>query len=142
MENKKIIWLASYPKSGNTWFRVFFTNLVMGFTEPADINNLTGGPISSSRDTFDDLAGTAASDLTPEEIDLARPDIYRHLAHEFEEERRFMKTHDAYTLLPDGRPMFPADISHSTVYIIRILLMLHVPSRIIQINRFIKVSWI
>ena len=23
-----IIWLASYPKSGNTWFRVFLTNLL------------------------------------------------------------------------------------------------------------------
>ena len=29
MENKKnIIWLASYPKSGNTWFRSFLTALL------------------------------------------------------------------------------------------------------------------
>ena len=27
-ENKRIIWLASYPKSGNTWFRVFLMNLL------------------------------------------------------------------------------------------------------------------
>jgi hypothetical protein len=25
---KKIIWLASYPKSGNTWFRAFLTALL------------------------------------------------------------------------------------------------------------------
>ena len=35
-----IIWLASFPKSGNTWFRIFLANLTKGDAEPADINNL------------------------------------------------------------------------------------------------------
>ncbi|MGF1631924.1 MAG: sulfotransferase domain-containing protein [Kiloniellaceae bacterium] len=29
-----ILWLASYPKSGNTWMRVFLANLILGEPEP------------------------------------------------------------------------------------------------------------
>ena len=39
-----IIWLASYPKSGNTWFRVFLTNLLEEKDQPADINDLHRTP--------------------------------------------------------------------------------------------------
>jgi Sulfotransferase domain len=33
-----IIWLASYPKSGNTWARIFIENLLRDSDRPADIN--------------------------------------------------------------------------------------------------------
>lgn len=42
-------WLASYPKSGNTWLRILLTNYLRDGDEPADINNLDGGPIASAR---------------------------------------------------------------------------------------------
>ena len=35
-----LIWLASYPKSGNTWLRSFLCNLLIDAPEPADINKL------------------------------------------------------------------------------------------------------
>ena len=35
---KCITWLASYPKSGNTWLRVFLTNLRRNAAAPASIN--------------------------------------------------------------------------------------------------------
>ena len=35
-----IIWLASYPKSGNTWLRIFLENLFRNTQSPADINDL------------------------------------------------------------------------------------------------------
>ncbi len=38
----KIYWLASYPKSGNTWVRIFLTNYLLDSDEPADINRLRG----------------------------------------------------------------------------------------------------
>lgn len=44
-----IYWLASYPKSGNTWMRILLTNYLRDGDEPADINNLDGGPIASAR---------------------------------------------------------------------------------------------
>ncbi|MDX9697324.1 MAG: hypothetical protein RBT49_16150, partial [Bacteroidales bacterium] len=77
MSKKNIVWLASYPKSGNTWFRVFLTNLLNEKTEPAHINDLTETSISSSRKIFDDYTGLSSSDLSFDEIDKLRPDVYR-----------------------------------------------------------------
>jgi aryl sulfotransferase len=54
---KRIIWLASYPKSGNTWLRAFLTNYKQDAGQPADINQLDGGPIASSRNLFDEWSG-------------------------------------------------------------------------------------
>ena len=34
------IWLASYPKSGNTWFRILVANLWSKHDVPIDINKL------------------------------------------------------------------------------------------------------
>jgi len=31
-----IVWLASYPKSGNTWLRVLLANYLRDASEPAD----------------------------------------------------------------------------------------------------------
>ncbi|HJX72016.1 MAG TPA: hypothetical protein VJ346_08695, partial [Bacteroidales bacterium] len=72
-EQKKIVWLASYPKSGNTWFRIFLTNLLNHTNEPVDINNLYPSTIASSRSLFDEATGLESSDLTLDEIELLRP---------------------------------------------------------------------
>ena len=114
----KIIWLASYPKSGNTWFRVFLTNFQRDSDTPADINALERTPISSARPLFDDAAGVEASDLTQDEIDRLRPLVYEQLAKN-SEETLFMKVHDAYTFNPDGSPMFAREATQGAIYFIR-----------------------
>ena len=38
-----IVWLASYPKSGNTWLRVVLTNYLRDDGEPTSINALADG---------------------------------------------------------------------------------------------------
>jgi aryl sulfotransferase len=113
-----IIWLASYPKSGNTWFRIFLTNLLRDNDEPSDINALESTPISSARAIFDDETGIEAADLTAEEIDRLRPLVYEYLA-ETAEETLFMKVHDAWTLLPDGSPLLSSAASRGAIYFIR-----------------------
>ena len=65
---KGIVWLASYPKSGNTWVRILLSNLLRGSDAPVSINALDPTPIASARHMFDDRLGIAASDLTPREI--------------------------------------------------------------------------
>jgi len=37
---KSIIWLASYPKSGNTWLRVFIANYLANAGRPIPINQV------------------------------------------------------------------------------------------------------
>jgi hypothetical protein len=113
-----IIWLASYPKSGNTWFRVFLSNLLRDADGPADINALDATPISSARAIFDDETGIEAADLTGEEIDRLRPRVYEQLA-ENATETLFMKVHDAWTLLPDGSPLLSSRATRGAIYFMR-----------------------
>jgi aryl sulfotransferase len=113
-----IIWLASYPKSGNTWFRVFLTNLLRDADAPASINELESTPIASSRGVFDNNMGFEASDLTAEEIDRLRPELYVHLA-ENAREPLFMKIHDAYTDVADSIPLIPHQATGGALYFVR-----------------------
>lgn len=118
MYKKNIIWLASYPKSGNTWFRVFLTNLMASSGIPAQINHLVETSISSSRKIFDDYAGLSSSDLTYEEIDRLRPEVYRMQSME-SNELLFKKVHDKFYKVNDKQLLFPPEISKGVVYIIR-----------------------
>lgn len=117
-DSKKIVWLASYPKSGNTWFRIFLTNLLRDQDSPADINELHRTPIASSRSMFDEYSGLPSSDLNTDEIDLLRPEIYRQVAAEAQE-TVYHKVHDAFRMLPGGNLLFPPEISKAVVYFIR-----------------------
>ena len=112
-----IFWLASYPKSGNTWFRAFLHNLQAGKTQPADINQLETGQIASSRIWLDDILGFDSADLLPAEIERMRPEIYRWSSEQ--EQVGHHKIHDAYILLPDGEPMVSRQGTAGALYIIR-----------------------
>lgn len=118
MPKKNIIWLASYPKSGNTWFRVFLTNLLYESDSPVNINDLTETTISSSRRIFDEYTGLSSSDLTFEEIDQMRPDVYRMQSDE-SDEMLYKKAHDKYYNVDKNQPLFPPEISKGVVYFIR-----------------------
>jgi hypothetical protein len=115
---EKIVWLTSYPKSGNTWFRAFLTALLNPGKPGVDINDMHPTTIASSRQLFDEITGVSSADLTPEEIDRLRPLVYRQNAME-SEETIYYKIHDAWAQLPDGNSLFPADVTKAVIYIIR-----------------------
>ena len=115
---KPIVWLASYPKSGNTWFRTFLMNLLRDSEDPVDINELRTGSIASARNPFDIHTGLEASDLTQDEIDLLRPGVYRRMADKAERTGHH-KVHDAYTVNGNGEPLFPTDATLGAVYLVR-----------------------
>lgn len=114
----KIVWLASYPKSGNTWLRVFLTNYLYNAETPASINELRVGHIASARNSFEELVGVEASDLTPTQIENLRPMVYRLYA-ESSAETIFLKVHDAFLNISTGEPMFPSNVTQGVVYLIR-----------------------
>ncbi len=113
----KIIWLASYPKSGNTWFRAFLSNLRQNSDTPASINALDGAT-ANSRDLFDNVAGIESSDLTPLETERLLPDVFERIAAR-SEETLFFKIHDAYTHTCDGRPLIPDRATQGAIYFLR-----------------------
>ena len=76
----RTVWLASYPKSGNTWMRMLIANL-SAKDAPADINDLPErGGIASARGPFDYLTLIDSGLLTHDEIDVLRPRVYEELA--------------------------------------------------------------
>ncbi len=83
-EMSGIFWLASYPKSGNTWLRTFLMNYRRDEGQPCDINELNTGMIASSRIWVDDVCGFDTADLRQDEIENLRPEVYRWTSTEAE----------------------------------------------------------
>jgi len=116
----RTVWLASYPKSGNTWFRIFLANLLNPEQAPVDLNRLpVQTPIASSRVHFDDLLGVHSALLTANEVARLRPAADRELNRTWEEPLLLRKVHDAYTWLGDGRPMLGQAPDFAAIYILR-----------------------
>lgn len=115
---KNIIWLASYPKSGNTWIRILISNYNSPSNKPISINEIDSSWISSSRVIFDEASAVLASDLTYEEIDNLRPEIYKALNSEHTG-TVFIKTHDANTLNSNHEHIFPESITKGVIHIVR-----------------------
>ncbi len=114
---KKIVWLASYPKSGNTWFRAFLTAL-MGDGE-LNINQMKTDGIFSSRDIFNSLTDLDSTYLYDEEIKVIQPEIFKEAARSYEKERLFIKIHDAYMLNKEAQPIVPTEPTQCALYFIR-----------------------
>ncbi|MFZ2959946.1 MAG: sulfotransferase domain-containing protein [Candidatus Ozemobacteraceae bacterium] len=112
-----IVWLASYPKSGNTWFRAFISNLLNEESEEVSINKMKTDGIFSSRQICDAVTGIETSNLTADEIDRLRPAIYNYMSQTSEREL-FIKVHDAYTYLENGAPLL-GTTNAKAVYIMR-----------------------
>ncbi|AEG02019.1 sulfotransferase domain-containing protein [Methylomonas methanica] len=110
-------WLASYPKSGNTWLRTFLQNLLADLDRPVDINQLGLGHIASSRGWMDEVLGFDTANLDHEEIEHLRPAVYQWAMHD--DELAFHKIHDACTYTQDGKPLFGGEAVRGVVYIVR-----------------------
>ena len=117
-DHKKIVWLASYPKSGNTWLRIMLENALHHPEEPVNINELSVSAIASSRFLIDDSLGSSSSEMTAAEIQDLRPEVYRQIAYD-SEELVFIKVHDAWTLNRKGEPLFPPEVTRAVIYVIR-----------------------
>lgn len=118
---KNIVWLASYPKSGNTWFRIFLANYLSNSDNPISLEEIEQTPIASSAVDFEEIVGLNPFELTAEEVDLYRPDIYQTLSKEAKESGKILykKVHDAYTLNAKGEPIFPDEATHCAIYFVR-----------------------
>jgi len=114
-----IVWLASFPKSGNTWFRIFLANLAAGRDKPADINDLDErGGIASSRHEFEAATLLDSGLLPHSDIDRLRPRIYERIAADTKAQR-WIKVHDAYTLTDGGEPMLGLGAARAAIYVVR-----------------------
>ncbi len=114
---KGIYWLASYPKSGNTWFRILLTTLLQGTNKPLNLDNLDGS-MASSRAWINNALGFDSTYLCDDELDQLRPAIYSWYAEQ-DTKVNYHKIHDAYTYVDTAKPLIPASGCLGAIYIIR-----------------------
>jgi hypothetical protein len=115
--SKKIVWLASYPKSGNTWLRAFITALLND--GDVDLNNMVSDQIFSSRTVLTESTDLDSTYLSNEEAKILQPQVFDHIANITEKERLFIKVHDAYTFNLNNLPLIPAGGTQCAIYIVR-----------------------
>ncbi len=64
-----LVWLASYPKSGNTWLRAFLHNLLRDEDEPVDINAFMQLSVGDTlREWYSEVAGGDIDELSDDDI--------------------------------------------------------------------------
>jgi hypothetical protein len=114
----KIIWLASYPKSGNTWMRAFLHNLLRDPNESYDINKITDFSTSdSSIDWYRAQDQREWRVWSP--IDVARMRRGAQLAIcQTKRDDVFVKTHNASVSFL-GYPLVHQDLTAGAIYIVR-----------------------
>ncbi|HUD53379.1 sulfotransferase domain-containing protein [Parvibaculum sp.] len=113
-----IVWLASFPKSGNTWVRHFLHSILRGGREPHDINKmdtLTVGDASAN--WYLPLLGKPLEQCTDAEVARVRPQVARSIAARAEG-LVFVKTHNAL-VTHLGVPMIEGAVTAGIVYIVR-----------------------
>lgn len=113
-----IFWLASYPKSGNTWTRAVISSLVGDAEAPVNINKLSTNVIASNREWLEFILGFDIDERHHDYIDQLRPSAYRWWSQQ-QKEPSYIKIHDAFSYLPDGNALIPSDATRGVLYIIR-----------------------
>ena len=118
MPPSSLVWLASYPKSGNTWMRVLLTNYLQPADGPASINALTPGGRAFDRHEFEECIGLQSSALTPDEM-LRYRSLFHELVAAESPQPTFIKVHDACLRTDRGELLFPASATAGAIYIVR-----------------------
>ncbi len=114
----KIIWLASYPKSGNTWLRAFLHNLLRNPNEGYDINKMADFTIGdSSVAWYMPLIGRAPGDWTVEEVAKVRRQAHEAMTRAYPD-NVFVKTHNAL-VADDHGPLITLELTAGAIYVVR-----------------------
>ncbi|GMG85366.1 sulfotransferase domain-containing protein [Paralimibaculum aggregatum] len=115
---RTLVWLASFPKSGNTWTRVFLANYVLDRPEPVPLSEIHRiGANDSGADLYGRVAGPGfrATDLSA--ALATRPRMLAAIAGNGAD-LNFVKTHNRNAAV-GLQPLIPAALTRAAIYILR-----------------------
>jgi hypothetical protein len=113
-----IVWLASYPKSGNTWLRAFVHNFLRDPERPHDINKLTDLTAGESMTHLYRAQDPALDQhFTDERVRELRPLVHRAISRS-SPDNVLIKTHNAL-VEENGHPLISLDLTAGAIYVVR-----------------------
>jgi len=115
-----IVWLASYPKSGNTWLRAFIYNLVEDPPHPGRLSELPSYFEEESKPRwYQPYAGDGdASSLSFDEAMQLRPQVHQDIANSRPRGSIFTKTHNMFGQ-HNGVSLHNINVMAGAIYIVR-----------------------
>ncbi len=115
---KSIIWLASYPKSGNTWLRIFLANYIYNRDHPVPINQIHKLGIGDAiAQTYRMVSKGAFDPANPQSTTEWRDAVLRGIVGN-KADVNFVKTHNENGTA-FGTRLIPRQYSRSAIYILR-----------------------
>ena len=121
---KRIVWVASYPKSGNTWVRLFIAALRFrtaggqGSYDPNTISSQAEFYQDNARYLYEPLFRQGWTSAGKAEMAHARPVVHRMIATNARKSTPVIKTHNA-AISVNGVPTITADVTRCSIYIVR-----------------------
>ena len=119
MNYRQIVWLASYPKSGNTWVRCFMDAYYVG---EVDLNELICSIPDDSLHTHEPWPDSNAVNLPIDIQQLCRPMAMLRSVHVWSQMNTgvplYVKTHNAH-MISNGIELLPMALTKATIYIVR-----------------------
>lgn len=114
----KIIWLSSYPKSGNTWMRAFLHNLLQDPPDGYDINRISDFSVSDSNPNFyQKFIKKPWRDWTIQDVANARWHVQEHICS-LRSDDIFVKSHNALIEYAGKKMIYP-EFTAGAIYIVR-----------------------
>ena len=111
------VWLASYPKSGNTWFRLFLMALLN--EAEVDINDVGTDGSFPKKNLMENVLDLDSDLLRPSQIAQYQRLTFEHLS-KTTKKPLYLKIHDTFTFSEtDGLPLIPENASNIAIYLIR-----------------------
>ena len=116
-----IVWLASYPKSGNTWTRAFLSNLATIMAGEQDVLHVNAINRFSLGENFSSLYKQVCG-FEPQPEDHRKVAEHRHRVHEVIADQFegliFCKTHNAL-VVDRGQSIINFAVTSGAIYIVR-----------------------
>lgn len=118
MSLQRIIWIASYHKSGNTWTRAFMANYFAPKGKKVSINELMTITTTDTRqDWYDKAAGKPFVGTSFDDSIALRPKVQRMIAAA-QPGHRFVKTHSKIDRIGPVDLILP-EVTAAAIYILR-----------------------
>lgn len=113
-----IVWLASYPKSGNTWLRHLLACYRADDAVPInDLARSGAWPHDADPQLFAHVSDQPLTDVGPEALHGLRPAVHAHIARSAPD-TVCVKTHNVAGF-HNGQPMFAPELTAGAVYLAR-----------------------